>query len=91
MKQAEKQQMESCYKLYGIQDTLLKILEIYKIDQHIQRFLSATMRSLRNITYLRRNEQFIRTDVIKINRLIFQCSFKDRTTGTGVEFGAEKC
>lgn len=80
MKQTEKQQRNliTCYIDYKKafdsipHSWLLKILEIYKIDQHIQHFLSVTMQTWRTTIHLTTNQKRIEIDKIKINRGIFQ-------------------
>lgn len=80
MKQAENQQrnLHTCYidykKAYDAvpHSWLLKILEIYRIDPKIQKFLSHTMTQWRTSIHINANNNFIQTRQIKINRGIFQ-------------------
>lgn len=80
MKQIEKQQrnMNTCYIDYqkafdSIPHTwLIKTLDIYKINNHIQKFLYTIMQTWRTTIQLNTNEHHIEIKDIKINRGIFQ-------------------
>lgn len=80
MKLTEKQQrnMVTCYIDYKKafdsipHSWLLKILEIYKIDQHIRNFLATAMKTWRTKIHLTTDQAQVETDKIKINTGIFQ-------------------
>lgn len=80
MKQAERQQrnLHACYidykKAYDYvpHDWLNMVLEIYKIDNKLQKFLSHSMTLWRTSIHLSSNKGHAVTNQIKINRGIFQ-------------------
>lgn len=80
MKQVEKQKrnMVTCYIDYKKafdsipHSWLLKVLQIYKIDLHIQNFLRMTMKTWRTAIHLNTNHEQIEIKNIKITRGIFQ-------------------
>lgn len=80
MKQAEKQQrnLHTCYidykKAYDSvpHSWLQKVLEIYKIDPKLRKFLYHAMNMWKTTVHLNTDTDYIQTGPIKINRGIFQ-------------------
>ncbi|XP_078050794.1 uncharacterized protein LOC144477179 [Augochlora pura] len=80
MKQAEKTQrnLHTCYIDYKKafdsvpHSWLLKVLQIYKIDQQLQQFLKETMKNWRTRIHITTKTYKIATDLIKIKTGIFQ-------------------